>query len=618
MNSKYENLTNKFDLMIKQGDGSKVVSLLRPLIKKGVPRPARLPLANIARRCGQPLLSLHLLRPIVRAERKLAEPASPAERACFGAGLISIGAVEEGFEIFKQIDAELYPEVLLHSSLAHISRWDYQKAIAPLEQYIANPRISVYQRLIGKLNLADALNFVGNYVDAQKILHECLKELASTKNSNRFAKQVAHEYLAQSYLHYGGKAKARASLRAAQKAASGSLPNTIFAAKWAQVIKLQSKRKLVSNDAKELYRVREQAMQASLWEGVRDVDYQLARFGFRPDLVGKLRLGTPLGSYQQKLQNQFGDPPVHESVYWQPGHLENSTESVSNAQNETPHKSIAGVNDRLPARGAKRTNAEADNNDDKALHQAPKNSTNKTVVFNLKTGEITLITMGIDLSAIDLSAAELRLADLSSMELSFTELQATNHNEIAVKGQKENKNEFSKVIKQKMFSQGGLPLRFMQVLSEDFYVPARLGRVFRALYPDENFNPTTSPKRVAQLAFRINNFFKIHGIDLKIVSYNYSLSFVTGSNVYLLKTRLQNPRYTESLEPVNAVPQSMHRYRSMLENARHAFGNLTFSTIEFSEWINLPTRSVRRILNWGVSQGILQAMGHKKSTRYRF
>lgn len=551
-----------------------MVSLLRPLIKKGVPRSARLALANIARRCGQPLMSLHLLRPIVRAERKLSEPASPAERASFGAGLISIGAIDEGFEIFKAIDAEAFPEILLHTSLAHISRWDYQKAIAPLQRYIANPRISAYQRLIGKLNLADALNFVSEYAEAQRILLECVHELEADKNSNRFAKQVAHEYLAQSYLHYGGKAKARASLRAAKKAASGSVPNTIFVAKWEQVIRLQSKTKRLPQDANEFYRIREKAVHAKLWEGVRDVDYQLARFGFRPDLVAKLRLGTPLGSYQQKLQTQFGEPPPHESVIWHPGLVEKSPDT----QDDFSKILSEDVSKKLSEKSQKNVSKNGSGE-----HQ---------ILFNLQTGEIKMI------AAVTSPSLTPRAASIAQPVVSES------------------------LIKQKMFSQGGLPLRLMQVLSEDFYVPARLGRVFRTLYPNENFNPITSPKRVAQLAFRVNSFFNRHGIDLKIVSANYSLSFVAGPNVQILKVRTNEflDRQTAGKTAVKVADAlgSAHRYRVWLEQGHRIFGQDSFTNSEFSESLKLPPRSTHRILSWGVTQGLLQVSGHKKSSRYRF
>jgi hypothetical protein len=103
--------------------------------------------------------------------------------------------------------------------------------------------------------------------------------------------------------------------------------------------------------------------------------------------------------------------------------------------------------------------------------------------------------------------------------------------------------------------------RLMFLLCRDFYQPLSVVGAFSKLFPDEYFNPNTSPNRVHQFIRRLSNYFRKQGVAFKIDE-------MTGSY------RLRLPDNTGILIPqefpdLNLKAISWVKIRGKLQGATH-------------------------------------------------
>jgi len=145
--------------------------------------------------------------------------------------------------------------------------------------------------------------------------------------------------------------------------------------------------------------------------------------------------------------------------------------------------------------------------------------------------------------------------------------------------------------------------RFLVVLSSDFYRPHRLAPLFRQLHPDEHFNPITSPGRIHFLADRFRRWLKRSGLPLKLVQ--------NKGGYKLEATRPVCLRVRTVRELPNPVSVILARLQMALKDSH-------FSAKEAARELELPERTVQRMLAKAVEKNLLERVGKGQATRYLF
>jgi hypothetical protein len=294
----------KIDGLVRAGNLGPATALLVKVPIKDVPRADLAPLAALARRAGLPRLALRMLNPIVRPEKGwIEDPATESEKAQYGVALIGVGATPEALRIFESIDTARAPEGLLFHAFGLIGQWRYAEAVPLLDRFLT-VRPEPYLGLVGRMNLAASLIYVGNLVRARQILREGTEQ-AEEQGATRLAGN-ARELTAQLLIREGELARARAHLKnaLALPGASASLDG-FFSRKWLAVCDLMESRG--STEALEgMLRIREEAVGRLHWETVRDVDAHLAVRARRAEELAKVYFGTPFPDYRKRLLEDFG------------------------------------------------------------------------------------------------------------------------------------------------------------------------------------------------------------------------------------------------------------------------------------------------------------------------
>jgi hypothetical protein len=127
-------------------------------------------------------------------------------------------------------------------------------------------------------------------------------------------------------------------------------------------------------------------------------------------------------------------------------------------------------------------------------------------------------------------------------------------------------------------------------LTEDFYHPASLGILFQKIYPEEKFNPYTSPARVLQLLRRLDRWFSDNGHPIQVSFKKSEFRLVSSRNVYLTVQRGAALTATEG---------------KIIELKNH-FSTRTFSTNEVCEVLGISKSSANRLLKEALDEGKLQ------------
>lgn len=151
------------------------------------------------------------------------------------------------------------------------------------------------------------------------------------------------------------------------------------------------------------------------------------------------------------------------------------------------------------------------------------------------------------------------------------------------------------------FKVGQLLHRVLLALSSDLYRPQRIAPLHHQLYPDEYFNPLSSPNRVHQALFRFRRECVRKGVPLNVEAVD-ELYWLRGDRLAL--------RFEREL------PLSMNELR--LEKWRTRFGAKPFGCGEAASAIGVSRSSCLFALREGVARGWLQTEGKGPSAVYRF
>ncbi len=160
---------------------------------------------------------------------------------------------------------------------------------------------------------------------------------------------------------------------------------------------------------------------------------------------------------------------------------------------------------------------------------------------------------------------------------------------------------------------GQVKQRLIEALCSDFYVPPRVPTIFEYMYPDEPFDPQTSPPRI-HMAFQwLRGWLEAHKIPLEAKEDHGRFWLDSPAGAVLRIERDQMPP-----QPRSAAERVISKkVRSYVEDLRGRFGEQAFTVSEGAQLLDVSERSVLRYLNEALKFGRIKREGAGPSTQYR-
>ncbi len=144
--------------------------------------------------------------------------------------------------------------------------------------------------------------------------------------------------------------------------------------------------------------------------------------------------------------------------------------------------------------------------------------------------------------------------------------------------------------------------KLLGLLVKDFYRPLGVFQIHDELFNEHYFNLVSSPKRVTQITYRLNQWFLEAGVPLIAES---------KKEIYTLR----------SLSPIAVVvstQKSIPLHLQLFQKELHkAFGNNWFASSEASRELAIAQRTATRNLNEGLGAGLLEKSGLGPKTRFK-
>jgi tetratricopeptide (TPR) repeat protein len=296
----WKSLIEKCETQLRAGNVNATGQLISNLKLAEVPSDLRPTLANILRRSGKDRMSLRLLAPVVRGRRG---QSTKYEKTEYAAALQKIGALEEAKELLSHLTT--YTPAKLILSFCHFRSWDYNKAIPLLESYLLETS-DLYQKNVGKLNLAAAYAVCGRLNEASQIIEDLIGNLRNFHHHRLLAN--AYEIRAQIQISSGDERQAMQSLKLAGTTSAGGYEK-LFIAKWSAYLLARS-----TGDPSQLKDISADALNLRDWETVREVDLLVNRIQFDDERYSKLWIGTPYSAYRERIQTNLPNRKLNEFV----------------------------------------------------------------------------------------------------------------------------------------------------------------------------------------------------------------------------------------------------------------------------------------------------------------
>jgi hypothetical protein len=145
-------------------------------------------------------------------------------------------------------------------------------------------------------------------------------------------------------------------------------------------------------------------------------------------------------------------------------------------------------------------------------------------------------------------------------------------------------------------------LALFEALTMDFYRPMHLGGLFKKVYPEEKFNPYTSPDRVLQLLKRLDSWFEQQQVPL-------SVQFKKSEFRLAAKGRVEI-----SIQRGKKLSSKASRWSEV----RSVFTGQTFSTAQVCAVLELSSSAAQRLIKQGLAEGLIMSSGRGRGVTYRF
>lgn len=290
-----------FDTLIREGRGGEASQRLKGIFlsRRDIPRAFLSVVANLCWRSGISEEGIRILYPIVRPEGKNVTNPTAEEISEYAACLIKIGVTEEGLLLLKSLDAEKTPSIYLYRAFGTVVRWDYKESIAMLEVYVKSEKISAYQRMVGKVNLAAAYVFEREDLKATVILRELLHDSSIQKKILVLGRVL--ELSAENHIHHKRWDEAEEALKKAEEILGGSRGIDLFLVRKCRALAHVWKANGDKKALVQLRNIRREALEIKHWETIRDCDRVEGTVAKDSKLLQAVYFGTPFQSFRQNL-----------------------------------------------------------------------------------------------------------------------------------------------------------------------------------------------------------------------------------------------------------------------------------------------------------------------------
>lgn len=148
---------------------------------------------------------------------------------------------------------------------------------------------------------------------------------------------------------------------------------------------------------------------------------------------------------------------------------------------------------------------------------------------------------------------------------------------------------------------GQLLFRLANILCSDFYRPFRVAFLHSLLYPEEYFNPQTSPAKIHEAVKRFKKWLGKHKLPYEIVE---------TSGAYQLRVGKGGA--------IRVSGKAMDSQTILLSKLKSKWPGRAFSTKEACLVLKVSSRTASRIIKRAQKEGKLNKTGDSSSTRYRF
>ena len=145
-----------------------------------------------------------------------------------------------------------------------------------------------------------------------------------------------------------------------------------------------------------------------------------------------------------------------------------------------------------------------------------------------------------------------------------------------------------------------LPLLLINSLTRDFYKPISAGELHQRLYPDEYFNPQSSPQKISTLVQVLREWFMANDLPLKIVARNREYRLVGGPGIGIILRRSQSV--------VAGMPKRLLPLKD--------FKTKVFSVADAAKRLRVTERQARRILRMPEHQPFIESRSLRRG-QYR-
>jgi len=297
----YTALAARCEEWLRNGRADQVGHILNKLVVANIPRSKRGQLANFARRASLIPLGLRILTPIFfDADAGVPDVRATAEEwAEMGVLLHKSGSTSEALKALEHARRGRIPEASLYTAFCHFSRWETEKAIEPLLEYVNAEGLSDYQRAVGMVNLTAA--YAQLKLPEPALLHlEPTLKLTREKGFQRLTANLLDvsaqlDILAQQFDQAVEKLKSADAILMQD----GSV-DRLYIQKLLALIHL-----IRNQDAEPMRQVRSAAARLQHWETIRSCDIHLLKHQGNQALFERLYFGSPFPSLRGELSRDY-------------------------------------------------------------------------------------------------------------------------------------------------------------------------------------------------------------------------------------------------------------------------------------------------------------------------
>lgn len=163
---------------------------------------------------------------------------------------------------------------------------------------------------------------------------------------------------------------------------------------------------------------------------------------------------------------------------------------------------------------------------------------------------------------------------------------------------------------------GQLLQRYLLAISSDFYLPSRVGTLFQQLFPEEYFNPETSPDKVKKTAKRFEKWVEQAVPDIRIIEQDgfYKLIATKPTSILVPVTSLLDLERSHSNSENSLSNDSLIEFHSLYKWA----GNRNFRSTEVAKEFGISVSTATRLIRKGIVAGKIEQLKKGPQTTFCF